>query len=233
MPDNTLNHIAIIMDGNGRWAVKNNLPKIIGHKKGKKTLQEIIQYCSEIKLNTLTVFAFSNENNNRSKTEVQDLFKLFLLSLKTETKTLNKNNIKLDIIGDLSIFNKETQLEAKKSQQKLKNNNGLNFIIALNYSGQWDIINACKKTTKQVLNNSINIGNINANTFKNNLSLAGKPEVDILIRTSGEMRISNFLLWDIAYSELFFTDTLWPDFNKNELQKIIAKYQDRDRRFGS
>ncbi len=233
MPNNALNHIAIIMDGNGRWAEKNNLAKTTGHKKGREVLQEIIQYCGEIELNVLTVFAFSSENNNRPQIEVKDLFKLFLLSLKTQTKILNKNNVRLDIIGDLSIFNKETQLEAKKSQQKLKNNTGLNLVLALNYSGQWDIVNACKKIAKQTLNNDISIDDINKNTIKNNLSLAQKPEVDLLIRTSGEMRISNFLLWDIAYSELFFTDTLWPDFSKDELENIITKYQNRDRRFGS
>ena len=229
---NTLEHMAIIMDGNSRWAKKKKLTKIIGYKAGKNTLTNIIKYCVSIKLKTLTVFAFSSENTNRPKNDVRDLFNLFLKSLKTETVNLKKDGIKLKIIGDLSVFNKKTIATANSSQQILKDGKAMTLVIAINYSGKWDIVEACKKIATNAKHGNININDIDKNTLASNISLKKEPNVDLLIRTGGEMRISNFLLWDIAYSELFFTNTLWPDFTKEELSGIISEYKNRDRRFG-
>jgi len=225
-------HIAIIMDGNGRWAKSRGLPRSSGHQKGVKSVRRIVKHCAKIGVNTLTLFAFSSENMNRPREEVGLLFKLFLTVLKNETKKLNDNNIKLDIIGDLSVFTPEIQNLAEKAQQQLQNNTGLNLVIAANYGGQWDITEAAKKIATKVVNGEITAENIDENVFGDHTALAQSPRVDLLIRTSGEVRISNFLLWDIAYSELYFCETLWPDFDANELDIAINNFHSRDRRFG-
>ena len=225
-------HIAIIMDGNGRWAKSRNLPRSSGHQKGVKSVRKIVKHCAIIGVNTLTLFAFSSENVNRPKEEVGLLFKLFLTVLKNETKKLNDKNIKLDIIGDLSVFTPEIQSRAEKAQQQLKKNTGLNIVIAANYGGQWDIAEAAKKIATKAVKGEINPESIDKDIFGVHTSLAQYPRVDLLIRTSGEVRISNFLLWDIAYSELYFCDTLWPDFDANELDIAINSFHSRDRRFG-
>ncbi len=225
-------HIAIIMDGNGRWAKSRGLPRSSGHQKGVKSVRTIVKHCAQIGVNTLTLFAFSSENMNRPKEEVGLLFKLFLKVLKNETKKLNDNNIKLDIIGDLSVFTPEIQTLAEKAQQQLQKNTGLNLVIAANYGGQWDIIEASKKIASKVVKGEINPEKIDKIVFGGHTSLAQYPRVDLLIRTSGEVRISNFLLWDIAYSELYFCDTLWPDFGANDLDIAIKDFHSRDRRFG-
>ena len=225
-------HIAIIMDGNGRWAKSRNLPRSSGHQKGVQSLRKVIKHCAKIGVNTLTLFAFSSENVNRPKEEVGLLFKLFLTVLKNETKKLNDNNIKLDIIGDLSVFTPEIQNYAEKAQQQLKKNTGLNVVIAANYGGQWDIAEAAKKIATRAVKGEINPESIDKDIFGVHTSLAQYPRVDLLIRTSGEVRISNFLLWDIAYSELYFCDTLWPDFDANGLDLAINSFHSRDRRFG-
>ena len=225
-------HIAIIMDGNGRWAKSRRLPRSNGHQKGVKSVRTIVKHCAKIGVNTLTLFAFSSENLNRPSEEVGLLFKLFLTVLKNETKKLNDNNIKLDIIGDLSVFTPAIQNLAEKSQQQLQNNTGLNLVIAANYGGQWDITAAAKKIAAKVVKGEINPESIDNKVFGGHTALAHYPRVDLLIRTSGEIRISNFLLWDIAYSELYFCDTLWPDFSANDLDIAIKNFHSRDRRFG-
>ena len=225
-------HIAIIMDGNGRWAKSRGLPRSSGHQKGVKSVRRIVKHCAKIGVNTLTLFAFSSENMNRPREEVGLLFKLFLTVLKNETKKLNDNNIKLDIIGDLSVFTPEIQNHAEKAQQQLKKNTGLNVVIAANYGGQWDIAEAAKKIATKAVKGEINPESIDKDIFGVHTSLAQYPRVDLLIRTSGEVRISNFLLWDIAYSELYFCDTLWPDFDANDLNIAINSFHSRERRFG-
>ena len=225
-------HIAIIMDGNGRWAKSRGLPRSSGHQKGVKSVRRIVKHCAKIGVNTLTLFAFSSENMNRPREEVGLLFKLFLTVLKNETKKLNDNNIKLDIIGDLSVFTPEIQNLAEKAQQQLQNNTGLNLVIAANYGGQWDIAEAAKKIAAKAAKGEINPESIDNKVFSAHTALAQYPRVDLLIRTSGEVRISNFLLWDIAYSELYFCDTLWPDFDANDLDIAINSFDSRYRRFG-
>ena len=230
---NTPKHIAIIMDGNGRWASKRFLPRIQGHQKGVKAVRKVVKHCGKLGVKTLTLFAFSSENKNRSNEEVSLLFKLFLSVLKQEVNKLNKHNVKLKIIGDLDLFPQEVQQTAIDAQALLANNTGLTLVIAANYGGQWDIAQAAQQIAKRAVNNEIKADDINIDTFSQYLSLADQPKVDLLIRTSGELRISNFLLWEIAYSELYFTDTLWPDFNPAELDKAIESFNHRDRRFGT
>jgi len=226
-------HIAIIMDGNGRWAKAKHLPRAHGHQKGVQTVRKIVKHCAKIGVGSLTLFAFSSENMKRSTEEVGVLFKLFLTVLKQETKKLNENNIRLKIIGDMSVFTAEIQSLAKDSEQLLSHNTGLNLIIAANYGGQWDMVQATKKIALKVQQGEVNVEAINSEYFESFTSLADYPKVDLLIRTSGEVRISNFLLWDIAYSELFFTATLWPDFSPSELDEAILSFHSRDRRFGA
>jgi undecaprenyl diphosphate synthase len=226
-------HIAIIMDGNGRWASKRNLPRIVGHQQGVKAVRAIVKACGSRGVKTLTLFAFSSENKNRSTEEVSLLFKLFLTVLKQEVKKLNKHNVRLKIIGDLSLFPEEVQKTAIEAQSQLSDNNGLTLVIAANYGGQWDIVQAAKQVAEAAIKGDINSEDITVDSFSHYLSLNEEPAVDLLIRSSGELRISNFLLWDIAYSEMYFTDTLWPDFGEVELNKAIENFNHRDRRFGA
>ncbi len=226
-------HIAIIMDGNGRWAKSRHLPRSSGHQKGVQSVRKIVKYCSQLGVNTLTLFAFSSENLNRSSGEVSLLFKLFLTVLKNETKKLKQNNIKLKIIGDLSVFSPEIQVLANEAEKQLSNNNGLNLVVAANYGGQWDIAESAKKIAVKSISGEIDPKKIDTSLFQAYTALAEYPKVDLLIRTSGEIRISNFLLWDIAYSELYFCNTLWPDFNEDELDQAIEAFHSRDRRFGA
>ncbi len=225
-------HIAIIMDGNGRWAKSKGLPRSSGHQKGVQAVRKIVKHSAMLGVNTLTLFAFSSENMNRSNEEVGLLFKLFLSVLKTETKKLKENNIKLKIIGDLSVFTPEIVALANEAESTLQNNTGLTLVIAANYGGQWDITEAAKKISKDVSSGTIKSENIDSRMFGKYTSLSGLPKVDLLIRTSGEVRLSNFLLWDIAYSEFYFCNTLWPDFNEKSLDEAIVNFHNRDRRFG-
>ncbi len=229
----TLKHIAIIMDGNGRWASKRSLPRILGHQQGIKAVHSVVKACAIRDIKTLTLFAFSSENKNRSTEEVSLLFKLFLSVLKQEVKKLNKHNIRLRIIGDMSLFPAKIQQTALDAQKLLAGNTGLTLVIAANYSGQWDIAQSAAKIAKAAIAGDIEANNINVESFSQYLSLANEPNVDLLIRTSGELRISNFLLWDIAYSEFYFTKTLWPDFDESELIKAINNFNNRNRRFGT
>ena len=225
-------HIAIIMDGNGRWAKSKHLPRSSGHQKGVQSVRRVVKHCARLGVNTLTLFAFSSENLNRSNEEVGLLFKLFLTVLKNETKKLQDNNIKLKIIGDLSVFTPEIQRLANDAENQLASNDGLNLVVAANYSGQWDIAESAKKIAVRSLKGEISPEKIDIALFQEHTSLAEHPKVDLLIRTSGEIRISNFLLWDIAYSELYFTKTLWPDFDESELDLAIESFHSRERRFG-
>ena len=225
-------HIAIIMDGNGRWAKSKGLPRSSGHQKGVQAVRKIVKHSAMLGVNTLTLFAFSSENLKRPNKEVGLLFKLFLSVLKTETKKLKANNIKLKIIGDLSVFTPEIISLANEAESALQNNTGLTLVIAANYGGQWDITEAAKRIAKDASNGAIKLENIDAPMFGKYTSLSGLPKVDLLIRTSGEVRLSNFLLWDIAYSEFYFCNTLWPDFNEKSLDEAIENFHNRDRRFG-
>ena len=223
-------HIAIIMDGNGRWAKIRNENRIQGHIKAKKSVRESIEFCVEKKIKYLTLFAFSTENWKRPKLEVQALMNLLNNVISDELNTLKNQNIKLKVIGDLSPLPKKTKESLELAINETSKNKGLCLILAINYSGKWDIFNATKKflETKQKLD----LANFNEKVFEKNLSTYNIPDPELIIRTSGEERISNFYLWQAAYSELYFTDILWPDFNKNELNNAIFEFKNRNRRFG-
>ena len=223
-------HIAIIMDGNGRWAKIRNENRIQGHIKARESVRESIEFCVEKKIKYLTLFAFSTENWKRPKLEVQALMNLLNNVISDELNTLKNQNIKLKVIGDLSPLPKKTKESLELAINETSKNKGLCLILAINYSGKWDIFNATKKIleTKQKLD----LANFNEKVFEKNLSTYNIPDPELIIRTSGEERISNFYLWQAAYSELYFTDILWPDFNKNELNNAIFEFKNRNRRFG-
>ena len=225
-------HIAIIMDGNGRWAKKKSLPLALGHQQGVKTVREIVKYCGKIGVEYLTLFAFSSENANRSKEEVSSLSKLFFLTLQNEEKKLMKHNVSLEIIGDLSIFSDEIQNKAQKVTQNLSQNTGLKLIIAANYGGRWELFDAAKKFATDCIKNNLTPEHTQESAFSEKLATSNHPEVDLLIRTSGEQRLSNFLLWSIAYAEFFFSDVLWPDFKPEDIDKAVEAFNHRERRFG-
>ncbi|NLJ87188.1 MAG: isoprenyl transferase [Epulopiscium sp.] len=226
-------HIAIIMDGNGRWAKKKQQSRSFGHKAGTKALEKIIKAADSLGIAHLTVYAFSTENWNRPKEEVNSLMKLLNQYLNQYLKDSKNSNIKIDVIGDISKFDKDTQDKIKQLQELTYNKSGLNLHIALNYGSRDEITRAIKKIISDATKSKINIEDINASLISNYLDTNGIPDPDLLIRTSGEKRISNFLLWQIAYSELFFSEKLWPDFDENDLYEAIFEYQNRDRRYGS
>ena len=230
--DQLPNHIAIIMDGNGRWAKSKGLLRNIGHQNGAKTVKEVVETCAKINVKYLTLYAFSTENWNRPKLEVELLMKLLISSLKKEVKTLQKNNIKLSTIGNLNSLPTKVAKELKDVIEKTKDNNRLTLTLALSYGSREELIKTVKEISLKVKNNLISPENIDKSVINNHLYDHYLPDVDLLIRTSGEQRISNFLLWEIAYAELFFSDTLWPDFNKENLFEAILNYQNRERRFG-
>ena len=221
-------HIAITMDGNGRWAKTKGKFRIFGHKSGVKAVRDTVEGAAEIGIDYLTLYAFSTENWNRPKKEVDALMSLLVSTINKETKTLMDNNIKLAAIGDLTSLPKKCQEELKESIEKTKNNNRTTLILALSYSSRWEILNAIKQIVKE----DIKEEDINEDLFSQYLTTKCVPNPELLIRTSGEQRISNFLLWQIAYSELYFTDVLWPDFRRENLFESIVEYQKRERRFG-
>jgi len=225
-------HIAVIMDGNGRWARKKGLRREYGHRAGRKAVKKIVEACVELKINNLTLYAFSTENWNRPKLEIDFLMQLLLLSLKDELKSLNKNNIKFDTIGNLSRLPKKISTYLKKVKAETKENSALTLTLALSYGSRNEIVNVVREISEKVKNNIISSKKIDETVINNHLYTRNLPDVDLLIRTSGEKRISNFLLWQIAYSELYFTTKLWPDFRKKDLYKAIISYQNRERRFG-
>jgi len=225
-------HIAIIMDGNGRWARARRLPRTAGHKKGVDTTSRIVQLCGEKGIKALTLFAFSSENWRRPKEEVNTLMELFMLALKREVKRLNKNNVRLRFIGDRSAFSQKLQDSIQESETVTASNTGLQLQIAANYGGRWDIVQAARSITEDVLSGSLSLDEIDDQAISARISTSDLPEPDLFIRTGGEHRISNFLLWQLAYSELFFTDVLWPDFSEVELDAAINSFANRQRRFG-
>jgi len=225
-------HIAIIMDGNGRWAKKRGLLRVLGHEKGAKAVRETIKAAGESGVTHLTLYAFSTENWNRPKVEVDKLMNLLVSSLKKEFKTLNENNIKLCAIGNLEELPAKANKELLDVIEKTKDNDKLVLTLALSYGSRNEIVKAVKEIAEKVKNNIISLENIDDSIINEHLYTRNLPEVDLLIRTSGEQRISNFLLWQIAYAELYFTDVLWPDFKKEDLYKAILNYQNRERRFG-
>lgn len=225
-------HIAIIMDGNGRWAKKRGLPRVAGHSEGVKSVRDVVEACAQLGIEYLTLFAFSTENWKRPKDEVSTLMKLLLKTLQAETDELHKNNIRLGVIGNVESLPESVQNQLKEAIKKTEKNKRLNLILALSYSGRWDILQATHKIADDILHKKLEKSEINDETFKKYLSTAEYPEPDLLIRTSGEMRISNFLLWEIAYTELYVTQTLWPDFRRKELYRAIEDYQKRERKFG-
>ena len=230
--DNVPTHIAIIMDGNGRWAKKRFLPRTAGHKAGVETIREVVKECSRLNVKYLTLYAFSTENWKRPKIEIDTLMNLLVSYLKSEIKELHKNNVKIATIGDINKLPEMCIKELDNAKELTKDNTGVNLNLALNYGSRYDVTNAVLDIVKDCKSDKINIDSINEDTIKNYLSTKSTPDPDLLIRTSGEQRLSNFLLWELAYSEFYFTDIHWPDFNRQELQKAIYVYQSRDRRFG-
>jgi undecaprenyl diphosphate synthase len=226
------NHIAIIMDGNGRWAKSKGLPRFSGHKEGVSAVRRITEKCGKIGVKHLTLFTFSSENWNRPKTEVSALMTLLTGTLRKEIKKLNKNNVRFTTIGNISELPKKAQNEIQESIEFTKNNSGLNLILALNYGGKQEIINATKLIAKDIENGKLSLNEIDENIFNSKLYTHDVPEPDLLIRTGGDFRISNFMLWQLAYSEFYITSTFWPEFNDEELMKAINEFNSRERRFG-
>ncbi|TYP54278.1 isoprenyl transferase [Thermosediminibacter litoriperuensis] len=225
-------HIAIIMDGNGRWAQKRGLPRIAGHWAGAENLRNIVEFCSELNIKVLTVYAFSTENWRRPQDEVKSILNLLVYYLKKEVDNLNRNNIKLMMTGEWQELPPRVRAEIEKSIELTSNNTGLILNVALNYGSRREIVRACKDICQMVASGQLNPGDIDEKLFEKHLFTAGLPDPDLLIRPSGELRLSNFLLWQIAYSELWFCDTYWPDFKREDLINAILDYQRRERRFG-
>ena len=225
-------HIAVIMDGNGRWAKKKGKNRLFGHQNGVKALKKLIEESARLNISYLTLFAFSTENWKRPKKEISTIMRLIVLVLKKELKTVMDNKIKLETIGDLEKLPENVKSNLIKTVNKTKNNNKLTLTVAINYGGKEDISNAFKLLLEKVKNNIISPKKIDELIINNHLYTRNLPDVDLLIRTSGEQRISNFLLWKIAYAELYFSNVLWPDFNEKCLHDAIISYQNRERRFG-
>jgi len=225
-------HIAIIMDGNGRWAKKQGMLRAFGHENGTKSVRETVEACAELGIKHLTLYAFSTENWKRPKLEVDTLMKLLVSSLKKEIKTLLDNKIKLKAIGNLESLPKKVYKELQEVIELTKDNTHMDLTLALSYGSREELLHAVKEISIKVKNNIISAENIDESVFNAHLYTQSLPDVDLLIRTSGEQRISNFLLWQIAYAELYFTPVLWPDFTKKHLNEAITEYQKRERRFG-
>jgi len=225
-------HIAIIMDGNGRWAKKKGFMRILGHENGVKAVREACESCAELGVSYLTLYAFSTENWNRPQMEVNALMSLLVKTIKAETPTLLKNNIRLQAIGDLSQLPKDCIGELNEAIDATSHNSRTTLILALSYSSKWDIVNSVKKIAQRIKDGEINIEDINEALITSSLTTEPYPHPELLIRTSGEYRLSNFLLWELAYSEFYFTDVLWPDFRREHLYQAIIDYQNRERRFG-
>lgn len=222
-------HIAVIMDGNGRWAKQRFLPRVMGHKQGVESLRKVVKACREIGVEYLTVFAFSSENWRRPEEEVSFLMSLFMKALEREVTKMHKNNIRLKIIGDRSRFNDQLKQSMRDAETLTENNDGLTLTIAANYGGRWDVMNAVQSMLKVHPQLAQNFTEADLQPY---LSMSDAPEPDLFIRTGGEQRVSNFMLWQLAYTELYFTDTLWPAFDRKEFGKAIDSYKNRERRFG-
>ena len=226
-------HIAIIMDGNGRWAQKKGLPRVMGHKAGMDAIKNTVRACSDLGIKILTVYAFSTENWRRPQDEVSYLMNLLVEYMRKEVNALNNNKVKIKVLGDVDILPDQTRKEIQEAINLTENNHGLQFNIALNYGGRAEILDACKKLAQGISDGIIDKSSIDETVFANYLYTGNDPDPDLIIRTSGEQRISNFLLWQGAYSELMFVDQLWPDFDEKVLYSAIIEYQSRDRRFGA
>jgi undecaprenyl diphosphate synthase len=230
--NNIPKHIAIVMDGNGRWAKQHGEDRIFGHHEGVNSVREIVEACGEIGVKYLTLYAFSTENWNRPKEEVDALMELLVSTISMETPNLNKKGVRLQAIGDIKSLPESCQNELQESIDITSNNNTVTLILALSYSSKWEITNAVQQIAKQVEAGKLKVSEITAKHIEQNLTTSKFPDPELMIRTSGEHRISNFLLWQLAYTEFYFTDILWPDFRKDEFFKAIISFQSRERRFG-
>jgi undecaprenyl diphosphate synthase len=230
--DNLPKHLAIIMDGNGRWAKQKGFLRAFGHENGTKSVRTTVESCAKLGIENLTLYAFSTENWNRPRLEVETLMKLLISSLKKELETLQKNNIRLNAIGNLDLLPSSAQKELLAVIEKTKDNSRMTLTLALSYGSREELLNAVKKISSKVKNNIISQDDIDESIINQHLYTHNLPDVDLVIRTSGEHRISNFLLWQIAYAEFYFTDVLWPDFKETDLYDAIISYQKRERRFG-
>ncbi len=225
-------HIAVVMDGNGRWANKRHLPRAAGHKAGVNATRKLVENCAKNRIEALTIFAFSSENWNRPEAEVSSLMALFIATISIEVKKLHKKNVRVRFIGERTRFSEKLQKSINQSELLTQSNTGLQLNIAANYGGRWDVVEACKSLLRDVTENNKDISEINEESFNQHVALAELPAPDLFIRTGGEQRISNFLIWQTAYSELFFVDTLWPDFSEQDLDAALNWYAGRQRRFG-
>jgi undecaprenyl diphosphate synthase len=230
--DNLPLHVAVIMDGNGRWAKQKGEKRTFGHENGVKAVRDTVEAAAEVGVKYLTLYAFSTENWNRPQEEVNALMTLLVHTINEETKTLNKNNIRLQAIGDLKSLPPNCYTELQEAIENTKNNTQMTLVLALSYSSQWEILNAVKEIAQKVQHKQLNAEDINETVFSEHLCTNNIPNPELMIRTSGEHRISNFLLWQLSYAELYFTDILWPDFSKNDFYNAILDYQNRERRFG-
>lgn len=231
-PAKTPTHVAVIMDGNGRWAKKKGMMRIFGHKNGVRAVRETVEAAAEIGVKYLTLYAFSTENWSRPQDEVNGLMELLVESTRSEMETLMKNSIRLQAIGDLQSLPKTTRENLEGAIRQTAGNTRMTLVLALSYSARWEIVHAAKELARQVEKGSLRADDINEETFKTVLSTSDIPDPELMIRTSGEQRISNYLLWQLAYAELYFTDTLWPDFRKDDFFKAVFDFQHRERRFG-
>jgi len=231
-PQSLPKHVAIIMDGNGRWAQRQGKPRVWGHKKGVEAVRRSVSFCRELGIESLTLFAFSSENWRRPDEEVSTLMQLFLMVLQSEVKTLHKHNVRLKVVGDLSAFSDKLRLSIDKAEQLTLNNTALTLNIAANYGGRWDMANAAKNLAIQVERGALTAEQIDEQLFAQYVQMHSQAEVDLLIRTGGDLRISNFLLWQAAYAEFWFTETLWPDFDQQVFSEALAAFVNRERRFG-
>lgn len=225
-------HIAVIMDGNGRWAKSKGASRIFGHQNGVKSVKETVETATEIGIEYLTLYAFSTENWNRPAEEVRALMELLIKTIYDETPTLNKNNIRLLAIGNTKSLPPKCQEQLSAAMQETAKNTRMNLVLALSYSAKWEIMEAIKTIAQEVKDGKLQPAEVSETLFEQHLSTAGMPHPELMIRTSGEHRISNFLLWQLAYAEFYFTDVMWPDFRKEDLYKAIISYQNRERRFG-
>ena len=230
--NNNPRHIAIIMDGNGRWAQKRFMPRAVGHQAGVKAVRKIVEYCAEHNVEVLTLFAFSSENWRRPEAEVSLLMSLFMATLQREINKLDRNNIRLRFIGDRTAFSDKLQQKMAEGEAQTQNNSALTLVVAANYGGHWDMCQAFQKVAEKMAEGKLINQQINEELINQHLSTADLPEPDLFIRTGGEQRVSNFMLWQLAYTELYFTPTLWPDFDQNSLEDAIKSFKSRQRRFG-
>ena len=226
------NHVAIIMDGNGRWALSKGLPRVAGHRKGVENVREIITACIENNVSYLTLFAFSSENWRRPKREVSLLMELFITALDKEILKLNENDVRFMVVGDVEKFGDKLCNKIKSSEELTRKNKALTLTVAANYGGRWDIVQACRRVARKVAQGKLKAEDVTEEQIERSLSLYGIPDPDLFIRSGGEQRISNFLLWQLAYTELYFTEVLWPDFGKSEFRAALEAYSRRQRRFG-